>query len=61
MRMPVLLVGGERGPPFLAQTMDAAQTYFPSVSRATISNAGHLMNRDNPTEFNLALTTFLST
>jgi esterase len=61
MRMPVLLVGGERGPPFLAQTMDAAQTYLPSVSRVTISNAGHLMNRDNPTEFNLALTRFLST
>lgn len=61
MQMPVLLVGGERGPAFLAQTMDAAQTYLPSASRVTISNAGHLMNRDNPTEFNLALSTFLST
>jgi esterase len=60
MRMPVLLVGGERGPSFLAQTMDAAQTCLPSVSRVTISNAGHLMNRDNPTEFNLALAAFLS-
>ena len=61
MRMPVLLLGGERGPPFLAQTMDAAQKYLPSVSRVTISNAGHLMNRDNPTEFNRVLATFLST
>jgi pimeloyl-ACP methyl ester carboxylesterase len=60
MRMPVLLVGGERGPPFLAQTMDAAQTYLPSAARVTISNAGHLMNRDNPTEFNQALLAFLS-
>ena len=61
MQMPVLLLGGERGPPFLGQTMDAAQAYLPSVSRVTISNAGHLMNRDNPTEFNRVLATFLST
>jgi pimeloyl-ACP methyl ester carboxylesterase len=61
MQMPVLLLGGERGPPFLALTMDAAQAYLPSVSRVTISNAGHLMNRDNPTEFNRVLATFLST
>jgi pimeloyl-ACP methyl ester carboxylesterase len=61
MQMPVLLVGGERGPPFLAQTMDSAQAYLPLTSRVTISNAGHLMNRDNPTEFNLALGAFLST
>jgi esterase len=60
LRMPVLLVGGERGPQFLALTMDAVQTYLPSVSRITISNAGHLMNRDNPAEYNLALATFLS-
>jgi pimeloyl-ACP methyl ester carboxylesterase len=61
MRMPVLLAGGERGPAFLARTMDAAQTHFPSVTRVTISNAGHLMNRDNPTEFNRVFTDFLST
>ena len=60
MRMPVLLVGGERGPRYLALTMDAAQQRLPSVSRVTISNAGHLMNRDNPAEFNRTLVEFLS-
>jgi esterase len=60
MRMPVLLVGGERGPRYLALTMDAAQKRLPSVSRVTIANAGHLMNRDNPDEFNRALVAFLS-
>lgn len=60
MRMPVLLVGGERGPEFLALTMDAAEKHLPGVSRVTISNAGHRMNIDNPDEFNKALVTFLS-
>ena len=60
MRLPVLLVGGERGPQFLALTMDAAQKYFPSVRRVTISNAGHRMNLDNPAEFNRTLVEFLS-
>jgi len=60
MRMPVLLVGGERGPEFLASTMDAAEKYLPEVTRVTISNAGHRMNIDNPDEFNRTLATFLS-
>jgi pimeloyl-ACP methyl ester carboxylesterase len=60
MRMPVLLVGGEKGPQFLALTMDAAEKYFPLVNRVTISNAGHRMNIDNPDEFNRALVAFLS-
>jgi pimeloyl-ACP methyl ester carboxylesterase len=60
MRMPILLVGGERGPQFLALTMDAAQKYFSSVGRVTISDAGHRMNIDNPAEFNRTLMGFLS-
>jgi pimeloyl-ACP methyl ester carboxylesterase len=60
MRIPVLLVGGEKGPQYLAQTMDAAQQYLPSASRVTISNAGHRMNLDNPVEFNRVVVDFLS-
>ena len=59
MRMPVLLIGGERGPQFLAQTMEAAETHFPSAGRTTIPNAGHRMNLDNPAEFNRTLLEFL--
>jgi len=59
MHMPVLLIGGERGPQFLAQTMDAAQTYFPAARRTTIPDAGHRMNLDNPFEFNRTLLEFL--
>jgi pimeloyl-ACP methyl ester carboxylesterase len=60
MRMPVLLVGGQNGPQFLAQTMGAAQALLPSARRVTIPNAGHRMNLDNPAEFNRVLVEFLS-
>jgi pimeloyl-ACP methyl ester carboxylesterase len=60
MTVPVLLVGGENGPQYLAHTMGAAQKLFPSARRVTISNAGHRMNLDNPAEFNRVLAQFLS-
>lgn len=60
LRMPVLLITGERTPRRLAATFDATHKCMPLAERATIPAAGHAMHVDNPTAFEAALVKFLS-
>ncbi len=57
---PTLVLVGERDEPFLAGTDYMANRIAGSV-KVVIANAGHAANIDNPTDFNDAVSAFLST
>ncbi|HEX4151468.1 MAG TPA: alpha/beta hydrolase [Steroidobacteraceae bacterium] len=60
MRVPALVIGGELD---LASRQAAAAelaSRLPSAQRATIPNAGHLCNLDNPSAYNEAIRDFLA-
>lgn len=59
LKMPTLLVGGEKTSPENRNDLDATQKCMPSAKRVTIPNAGHLMHRQNATAFDAALLEFL--
>ena len=59
LKMPVLLMGGEKSPRRLVNVLDATHKCLPSAKRVTIPNAAHPMNRQNPAAFDAALVKFL--
>jgi len=56
--VPALIVVGADDQPFLAPANYMAAK-IPGAKLATIPNAGHVANRDNPAAFNAALSSFL--
>jgi pimeloyl-ACP methyl ester carboxylesterase len=60
LRMPVLLMQGEKTPRRLAGIVDATHKCLPSAERATIPDAGHSMHVMNPVGFQQMLVQFLS-
>ncbi len=56
---PTLVLVGENDEPFLAGT-DYMANKIPGSTKAVIPNAGHAANIDNPTDFNDAVASFLS-
>jgi pimeloyl-ACP methyl ester carboxylesterase len=54
---PVLLVGGDKSPPYFAQTLDALERALPNVSRAQVP-AGHMLHAEAPRKFGELLTAF---
>lgn len=60
LRMPVLLMQGEKTSRRLASIVDATHKCLPSAERATIPNAGHGMHLMNPAGFEKVLVQFLS-
>lgn len=60
LKMPVLLIDGERSPEWLKNIRKTFQKCLPSAGWITIPKATHQMNHTNPGAFNEALITFLS-
>ena len=60
LRMPVLLMQGEKTSRRLSSIVDATHKCLPSAARATVSNAGHGMHVGNPAGFEKILVEFLS-
>jgi pimeloyl-ACP methyl ester carboxylesterase len=60
LRMPVLLMQGEKTSRRRASIVDAAHKCLPSAQRATIPDAGHGMHLMNPAAFEKTLVQFLS-
>jgi pimeloyl-ACP methyl ester carboxylesterase len=60
LKMPVLLMTGEKSPAMLKNVGAAFQKCLPSVASATIPNAAHQMNQMNPSAYDAALIKFLS-
>jgi pimeloyl-ACP methyl ester carboxylesterase len=60
LRMPVLLLGGERGTDRARRILDAMQASMPDAKRATIAGAAHNMSVTHSQEFNRVLREFLT-
>src|SRR5688572_29294301 len=60
LKMPVLLLQGEKTPRRYAMIVDATQKCLPSAERATIADAAHGMHLMNPAAFEKTLVQFLS-
>lgn len=60
LRMPVLLVQGEKTSRRLANIVEATHKCLPSAERATVPDAGHGMHIRNPAGFEKLLVEFLS-
>jgi esterase len=60
LKMPVLLLQGEKTVRRYAMIVDATHKCLPSAERATIPDAGHAMHAMNPAGFEKMLVQFLS-
>ena len=52
---PTLVVRGDRSDLFTEETMQRMQEVIPDCTTVTIANAGHLVQGDNPPDFNAAV------
>ena len=59
IRVPALVLAGERDTPFLAG-IDYMARKIPSAEKIVLPNAGHTANLDNPRAFNAAVSAFLA-
>ena len=59
VRAPTLLVAGEHSPAFLLRLTDLLAELLPTVERAQIPGASHVMHEENATAVNSALLRFL--
>ena len=60
IRIPTLLVTGERSPAILRRTLtDKLESLLQDVERVEIPLASHLMHEENPEAFNRAVLDFL--
>jgi esterase len=60
LRMPVLLIGGDKSPPRFAPVLAALESAIPGARRVTIAEAGHTMYRTHAPVFNDALLEFVA-
>ena len=59
IRVPTLVLAGERDTPFLAGT-DYMAAKIPNAGKVVLRDAGHTANVDNPEAFNAAVSGFLA-
>ncbi len=55
VRVPVLLVTGDRSPAFLLRLTDRLEELLPIVERIEIPDASHAMHEENPPAVNEAV------
>ena len=60
VRLPVLLIGGERSVNLFRLLLDRLEELLPSVRRITIPLAAHAIHEDRPEAFNSAVLSFLN-
>ncbi len=61
LRVPTLLLSGERSSPRYEPTMDALEAALPNAGRTAIANAGHMLHAEAPRIFASAVREFLRT
>lgn len=57
--MPTLLIGGERTPPPFPHILNVLERVLPNCKRVTIRKALHMMNVEQPEQFNAAVLDFV--
>ncbi len=60
LRMPTLLMAGERTPDIHASVFEALAAAMPSAEKAVLPDAGHAAERDNPQAYITAVMDFLA-
>jgi pimeloyl-ACP methyl ester carboxylesterase len=60
IKAPVLLLTGERSPPVFIRLTDRLEELLPTVSRADIPDASHVMHEENASAVNEAIAGFLT-
>jgi pimeloyl-ACP methyl ester carboxylesterase len=60
LKVPVLLIGGEKSHPLFAGILNAAREVLPTAEREILPDAAHRLNRDHPAAFDRALLKFLT-
>ncbi len=58
-KKPLLITYGEKELPYIQKASNKWHELSPSSTRVRIKNANHILNQDNPEEFNRALIDFL--
>jgi pimeloyl-ACP methyl ester carboxylesterase len=59
LTLPILAITGANDIPYLLATADYLEQHIPSVRKVIIDNAAHLLNMDQPAEFQHVVTDFL--
>jgi pimeloyl-ACP methyl ester carboxylesterase len=59
LHIPVLLINGELSPDHYHQTMQKMHNYLPNSKHVILKNSGHMLNLENPEQFNDELLEFL--
>jgi pimeloyl-ACP methyl ester carboxylesterase len=60
IKVPTLIVAGENSHPVLKDMVMAQSQYIPNSKKATIVESNHMLNIENPTQFNQELESFLT-
>ena len=60
VRVPTLLMNGQRSPAFLLRLTERLQQLLPDVERVEIADASHAMQEENPRAVNEAILEFLA-
>lgn len=59
IKVPTLIVAGENSHPVLKDMVMVQSRYIPNSKKATIAGSNHMLNIENPAQFNEELETFL--
>jgi pimeloyl-ACP methyl ester carboxylesterase len=59
IKVPTLIVAGDYSHPVLKDMVLAQSQYIPNSKKATILESNHMLNIENPTQFNQELESFL--
>jgi pimeloyl-ACP methyl ester carboxylesterase len=59
LQVPVLLINGELSQDHYHQTMQKMHKYLPNSKLIVLKNSGHMLNLENPDQFNHEVLTFL--
>jgi pimeloyl-ACP methyl ester carboxylesterase len=60
LKLPCLLIGGDKSPPRFAPVLAALESAIPGARRIVIADAGHTMYRTHADVFNDALLGFFA-
>ena len=58
VKIPILLVGGDRSAAYFCHTLDALEAALPAARRETVTGAGHMLQAEAARKFNELLARF---
>jgi pimeloyl-ACP methyl ester carboxylesterase len=59
LKTPTLIITGDLSHAVIKQLVDAQNKYIPNSKKVVLSNSNHMLNLENPDQFNNELLIFL--